>query len=317
MRMEHDFLAARPAAQHCRELTQRGPRPAERSALLAAWRRDLAKALAEALGLLLAGDRLVVSVPEPETLPGRDALARIGPVAANSLLKVGQSGETALLSFDFATAIALTDRSFGGDGRVQSHVPDQLPRSVALLVDDIAAIIAQCITRASSGDEPPSPGAKPCGEVIVRSESAARLKPFEPDAPVLLFNLSIANQLGCEWRCLLVLAEERMQRLLPAPDRTPSPGGLHARRRPADPLAPPFAGVPLPLRAVLAEIELPLARLESLAPGDMLPLAISRHAPLMMGETLVAHGSIGTLENRMALRLTRFPPSASGQGSDQ
>jgi flagellar motor switch/type III secretory pathway protein FliN len=312
--MEHDFLAARPAAQHCRELTQRGPRPAERTALLAAWRRDLAKALAEALGILLAGERLTVSVPEPETVPGRDALARIGPLAANSLLKVGDTGETALLSFDFATAIALTDRSFGGDGRVQSHAPDQLPRSAALLVDEIAAIIAQCITRASRGDQPPPAGGRPCGEVLVRSESAVRLKPFEPDAPTLLFNLSIADRQGYEWRCLLALAEERMQRLLPAPDRAPTPGGMRARRRPADPLAAPFAGVPLPLRAVLAEIELPLVRLQSLAPGDMLPLVINREAPLMLGETLVAHGSIGTLENRMALRLTRFPPGISTQG---
>lgn len=310
MRMGHDFAAARPAAQHCRELTAhglgRGPRPEERAVLLAAWRRDLARLLAEQLSGVLSGDRLEVSVPEPESLSGSAVLARIGPVAANSLLRVGPGGDTALVSFDFATAIALTDRSFGGDGQLSGEVPDQLPRSAALLVDQIAATIAGAIARASLGDCVPA-AAAPDGEVIVRSESAGRLKPFDPDAPALLFTLAIANRDGCEWRCLLAVAEERMQRLLPAPGRTLPLAGVRTRCQPADPLAAPFAGVPLPLHVVLAEIDLSLARLQTLAPGDMLPLAMGRQVPLMLGETTIAHGSIGTLEDRMALRLTRFP----------
>ena len=310
MRMGHDFAAVRPAAQHCRELTAhgmgRGPRPEERAVLLAAWRRDLARLLAEELSALLSGDRLEVGVPEPATLAGSAVLDRIGPVAANSLLRVGPGGETALVAFDFATAIALTDRSFGGDGKLQDDVPDQLPRSAALLVDEIAATIAGAITRASLGDHAPTPGAVPGGEVIVRSESAGRLKPFDPDAPALLFDIAITNREGCEWRCLLALAEERMARLLPAPGRA-RPAGTRLRREPADPFAAPFAGVPLPLHVVLAEIDLSLARLQTLAPGDTLPLAMGRQVPLMLGDKLVAHGSIGTLEDRMALRLTRFP----------
>lgn len=311
MRMAQDFAAVRPAAQHCRELTAhgmgRGPRPEDRAMLLAAWRRDLARVLAEELSGLLAGDRLDVSVPEPETLQGSAVLARIGPVAANSLLRVGPGGETALAVFDFATAIALTDRSFGGDGKLAFDVPDQLPRSAALLVDEIAATIAGAITRASLGDHAPPPGEVPRGEVIVRSESAGRLKPFDPDAPVQLFALAITNREGCEWRCLLAVAEERMARLLPAPGRARLPFGTRTRRPPADPMAAPFAGVPLPLHVVLAEVDLSLARLQTLAPGDTLPLAMGRQVPLMLGDKLVAHGSIGTLEDRMALRLTRFP----------
>ncbi|MFN3865048.1 MAG: FliM/FliN family flagellar motor switch protein [Erythrobacter sp.] len=305
--MGHDFTALRPAAQHCRELTARGPRPEERAMLLAAWRRDLARLLAEDLSGLLAGDRLDVSVPEPEPLSGSAVLARIGPVAANSLLRVGAGGETALVAFDYATAIALTDRSFGGDGKLAPDAPDQLPRSAALVVDEIAATIAASITRASLGDQPPPPDAPSSGEVILRSESAGRLKPFEAEAPVLLFTLTIANREGCEWRCLLAIAEERMARLLPAPAGARAPSAARTRGLHADPLAAPFAQVPLPLHVVLAELDLPLARLQSLAPGDLLPLAMGRQVPLMLGETLVAHGSIGTLDDRMALRLTRVP----------
>lgn len=307
MRMAHEFASARPAAQHCRELTNRGPRPEERAALLAAWRRDLARQLAEELSALLSGDRLEVSVSEPESLPGSEVLKRIGPIAANSLLRCGANAETALVAFDFATAIALTDRSFGGDGKLSSSVPDQLPRSAALLVDEVAATIAQAITRASLGDGAPPAGAALAGEVIVRSESAARLKPFDLDGTALLFTLVIANRQGCEWQCLLAVAAERMERLLPTPGRSGSPLARRVKRMPASGLAAPFAAIPVPLHVVLAEIDLSLARLQTLAPGDQLPLAMGRQVPLMAGERLVAHGSIGTLEDRMAIRLTRFP----------
>jgi flagellar motor switch/type III secretory pathway protein FliN len=312
--MAHQFAAARAAAQHCSELTTRGPRPEERAVMLAAWRRDLARMLAEDLSALLSGDRLEVSVSEPEPLAGQAVLARIGPVAANSLLRVGVSGETALIAFDFATAIALTDRSFGGDGKLGSCTPEQLPRSAALLVDEIAATIAGGITRASLGDGAPPAGAAPGGEVIVRSESAARLKPFDPDGEALLFTLSISNRQGCEWRALLAIATERMERLLPAPGRTP-PRSAAARRAPASAIAAPFAAIPLPLHVVLAEVDLSLARLQTLGPGDLLPLAMGRQVPLMLGDRPIAQGSIGTLEERMAIRLTRIPDQIHPSGA--
>lgn len=312
MRLSHDFTAARAAAQHCPELTTRGPRPEERAALLTAWRRDLARMLAEELSALLSGDRLAVEVSEPEMLAGHAALARISPIAANSLLRCGASGETALLSFDFATALALTDRSFGGDGVLAASAPDQLPRSAALLVDEAAAMIAQAITQASYGDAPSPAGAATGGEVIVRSESAGRLKAFDPDAQAVLITLTIANRQGCQWRAVLAVAAERMDRLLPQPGIAPRRRAGSAVRTPGSGMAAPFATVPLPLHVVLAEFDLSLARLQTLAPGDRIPLAMGRQVPLMIGQRLLAHGSIGTQEDRMAISLTRFPVSAEG-----
>ena len=317
MRMGHDFAPARAAAVHCAELTThssgRGPRPEESAAMMAAWRRDLARLLADDLSGLLSGDRLDVSITEPERLTGADALRRIGPLAANSLIRCGASAETALLSFDFATAIALTDRSFGGDGRVSGHVPEALPRSAALLVEEAACVIAGAITAASHGDMPPPAGASTSGEVIARSESAARLKPFALEAQAFFFVIEIANRQGCTWRAALAVAGERMARLLPGGGRRPRPRGP---RGAASPFAAPFADVPLALHVVLAEFDLSLTRLQSLGPGDMIPLAMGRQVPLLAGETLVAHGSVGTAEDRMAIRLTRIPlpQSASPEG---
>lgn len=313
MKMAHDFAAARPAALHCAELTAhslgRGPRPEERAGLMAVWRRDLARVLAEDLSGLLSGDRLDVDVSEPEALSGEAALARIGAVAANCLLRCGVSGETALLSLDFATAIALTDRSFGGDGKPTAGMPEQLPRSAALLVEEAAAMIAQAITRVSHGDAPPSIGLSSGlhmgGEVIVRSESAARLKPFAPDAACLVFSLLVANRHGCAWRATLAIAAERFDRLLPGLGGTPR--ARRAGRTRASGMAAPFAAIPLPLHVVVAEFDLSLTRLQALAPGDCIPLAMGRQVPLMVGHKVLGYGSIGTSDDRMAIRLTRIP----------
>ncbi len=312
MRMAHDFAAARAAAQHCPELTghgeARGPRPEERAELLTAWRRDLARALADDLSPLLSDDRLEVTIDEPDQLTGAEALERIGALAANSLLRVGAGGgaggETALLSFDFATALALTDRSFGGEGRTADNAPETLPRSAALMVEEAATMIAQTMTRASYADAR--------GEVMIRSENAARLKPFAPDAACLMFTLVIANQQGCTWRASLVVTAERMDRLLPGAARTPRP---RADRRPATGTAAPFANVPLSLHAVLAEFDLSLARLQTLSPGDSIPLTMGRQVPLMVGEQVLAYGSIGTADDRMAIRLTRIPVPAFAEGA--
>lgn len=309
MRMTHDFASARAAAVHCAELTTRGPRPEESAALLVAWRRDLARLLADDLSGLLSGDRLEVRISEPEKLTGAEALKRIGQVAANSLIRVGASGETALLSFDFATAIALTDRSFGGDGRTSGGVPEVLPRSAALLVEETATMIAGAITHASYGDMPPPAGTSAGGEVIVRSESAARLKPFALDAEALFFVLEITNRQGCTWRAALAVAAERMTRLLPGGGRRSA--RQRAARAPASGMAAPFAEMPLPIHVVLAEFDLSLLRLQTLGPGDMIPLTMGRQVPLMVGGTVLAHGSVGTAEDRMAIRLTRFPQSVS------
>jgi flagellar motor switch/type III secretory pathway protein FliN len=307
--MAHDFTPARAAAQHCAELISRGPRPEERAAMVAAWRRDLARMLADDLSPLLSGDRLEVSVLEPENLSGAEALRRIGEVAANSLLRVGASGETALLSFDFATALALTDRSFGGEGRATGGIPDALPRSAALMVDEAAARIAAALTRVSYGDSPPPAASRSEGQVIIRSESAARLKPFGLESACVLVPIVIANRQGCEWRASLAMGGERLDRLLPGTGRRARPRKASG---PATGMAAPFAGIPLPLCVVLAELDLSLARLGSLSPGDSIPIAMGRQVPLKVGETVIAHGSIGTAEDRMAIRLTRFPDFAEG-----
>lgn len=306
-------LRTRRGAHHCDELLRRGPRPEDRAETIAGWRRDLARSLARELGALLPGDRLTVTVAEPEVLPASEALARVGPLAANSLLRCGEAERTALLSFSFPTAIALTDRSFGGDGEVagaaDGPVPEQLPRSAALLIDRVSEIVARALATGAGGE-----GAAKDAGVILRSESAARLKPFAPEASAVLIALSLANAEGREWNACLALAERVFDALLPG--SVACRPARRARGATTGTMQAPFAAIPLALEGVLAEFELSLARLERLAPGDTIALAVPGELPLRIGERLLGWGRLGTVGDRMAVRLTRLPGAARNVSDD-
>jgi flagellar motor switch/type III secretory pathway protein FliN len=320
---------ARPRAEHCDELVRRGPRPEERAELVSLWRREFGRTLAREFGALLPGDRLDVTVSEPETMRGADVIARIGPVAANSLLRCGDADRTALLSFDHATAIALTDRSFGGDGDVAqaqeslgSGAPGgPLPRSAAMLVDRAAGIVARALAGSSVQDgvdtatSSPSGGGECAAEVMVRSESASRLKPFAADAPCIALSLAIANRDGREWEARLALTKRVFDALLPdsevarsSPGQDPPPAsGSHSS----------FASIPIPIEGVLAEFDLSLGRLERLAPGDTIALCVPGELPLRIGGCALGWGRLGTVGDRMAIRLTRLPAERApiGEGA--
>jgi len=301
MRMSHDFAPARLVAQHCTELVARGPRPEEREALVQAWRRDLARHLAADLSALLSGDRLSVEIASPEWLSGGDILAQIGPVAANSLLRCGSASVTVLLSFDHANALALADRSFGGDGMLGENTAEPLPRSAVLLMDEAATLVAKALTKAALGDATEQSAALLDGEVIIRSENAARLRPFDLACDCALFPVMLTNEEGCVWTGLVALAADQLDNLLPCPQNAP-----RAARSSKGALAASMTGIPLSLYAVLAQFDLTLSELQALAPGDTIPLAMPRAVPLKIGDSVLAHGSIGTSDECMALRLTHI-----------
>lgn len=293
-----EFADARPVAQHCAELTWRGPRPEERAETVAAWCRELGSELAQELGQLFSGGKLRVSVSEPDLLAGKQVFERIGPIALNSLLRCGDGDQTMLLSLDNATAIALTDASFGGRGEVPDEAPVPLPRSVAMLVEQCASTIANTIALTNGSAE------RVRGDVLVRSESATRLKPFSEETDVACFAVTLSMGEDCEWGMLLAVANDRLDGLLPGSAAQAPTSARHSA--PSDGTGGAIGTMPLPLEAVLGEIDLTLERLEQLTPGDEIPLAIARDMKLRVGDLVVAHGTIGTFEDRLAVRVSGF-----------
>lgn len=312
MNLAETFAPARAIAQHCAELTERGPRPEERAEQLAAWRRDVAREVGQDMAQLLSGTKLEAQLGEPRPMRGQAVFDRIGAVAANSLLRCGLAGQTVLLSFSVATAIALTDRSFGGTGEPDKEPAQSLPRSAGLLVEQAARIIAQAIARVSTAS---AAADEVEGDVIIRSESASRLKPFTPVSECMVFELSLRAADGISWTGTLAMSSECLASLLLGIG-SEAPGKDLGDAQ-TDPQDTALIAIPLSLRAVLAEFDLSLSQLDRLAPGDRIPLAVARDIPLRVGHQLVASGSLGTMEDRMALRLTRMAGGAAFAAATQ
>ncbi|MEO0871247.1 MAG: FliM/FliN family flagellar motor switch protein [Pseudomonadota bacterium] len=306
MNLAQTFAPARAIAQHCAELTERGPRPEERAEYLAAWRRDVAREVGLDMAQLLSGTKLEAQLGEPETMRGQAVFDRIGAMAANSLLRCGLEGQIVLLSIPVATAIALTDRSFGGTGEPDTEPAQSLPRSAGLLVEQAARTIAQAIARVSTAS-----GAADDveGDVIIRSESASRLKPFTPVSECMVLELTLSASDGVSWSGMLAMPSECLESLLPGLGS--GARGTDSEDTETDPADTALSVIPLSLQAVLAEFDLSLSELDRLAPGDRIPLAVARDIPLRLGSKLVASGSLGTLEERMALRLMRMAGGAA------
>jgi len=301
------FNDSRPVAQHCSELTERGPRPEERAQNISAWCRDLGYELSQELSQLFSAGKLEVEVAAPEMIAGKEVFERIGPIAANNLLRCGRDDQTMLLSLDFATAIALTDCSFGGPGDMPGEAPAQLPRSAGLLIEKCAGIFAQVIAVSNGSAETAG------GDVLVRSESVTRLKPFGVNDEVAVFEVKLTLGEATPWAILLTVPSDQLDAVLPGGGATMPARGDDAL--PSDGTNGPFAQMPLELEALLGEVSMTLAKLETLSPGDEIPLAMSRDLPLKLGEELVAHGMLGTLENRLALKITRLPSQSRTQAA--
>ena len=49
---------------------------------------------------------------------------------------------------------------------------------------------------------------------------------------------------------------------------------------------------------------LPVSAIAALVPGQILPVTVARNVPLWIGETQIAHGTIGALDERIAVQIT-------------
>lgn len=81
--------------------------------------------------------------------------------------------------------------------------------------------------------------------------------------------------------------------------------------RPADPVWQTQLGhrldeVRLPARTVLARPNLKISELVSLKAGDVIPIHIARHLPLLIGERIFAHGSIGEQDGCAAFMIEKL-----------
>ena len=279
---------AQRAAAHCDALIKRHAAPQELVHELERFGERLAIALRPVLSASQVRSLGARALPASE-LPGI-----CGAVAANSIHTFGPGERPLLLSFEARALLAQLDRAFGGTGDVGKELPAELPLSADLLAQRMEKQVAGALAGELGGIELRS------GR---RGASVAQLSPFAPSADLTLLELEVSPEVGAPWRISLVAETEALPALLPrsAASRASAP-----TRRGGDAGSAPFADLPLTASATLVDMAVPLHRLATLAPGDVLPIMVARSVPLQIGDSVIARGTVGEVDKQVALQITQI-----------
>lgn len=294
MKPQRAFVAERAAAQHCAELLRRGPEPAELLPQLTRLGERFARQLADGLAALDGGEAPAVT-PRPVRETSFAELATgIGALAANSLLAAGAVAVPLLASLEAGAVLRLVDKAFGGRGEAPAMLPDRFPLSAQLMIQRVEAMVVERLCAALGAD----------GAVrgLRRDGDLHELAPFRADTPLAVLELEVMEGLRAPWLVTLALPFATLAELFGHGDRPPA--ALAAAPRAADPAAAPFADVPLPLTAVLVDMQVPLATISALEPGMVLPVAVARAVPISIAGSVIARGTVGAQDDRVAIKIS-------------
>lgn len=295
MKTDHSFVPERALANHCAELFPREQSGAEqREENRAEFTAALAKALPRQLEPSLAGEKLRVTIEANGAETASSLGQRISMPSANFMLSCGEAQTRFTVTFSLKTAVALTDRLFGGTGSEPDEDVEELPQSARLVLEQLAQGIAAALVDAGEGNGPSS--------VASHHASFARLEAFPKGDYCLSWIIKVQQEAAQDWQMQIAAREADIDALLGNRGKASPSGSDRPINSPTD---APFGDIPLPLRAVLTEFPLSLSKLSALKPDDVIPVSLARKIPLQVGARILGHGDVGTQEDRIALRLIR------------
>lgn len=295
MRPEGSFVAERLAAQHCAELT-RGPRQtANPLGELAQFGERLAGILAERLAASFQGATVNVGVGEASELQA-NVNERRGEPVFNSVFAAGAGEATVYASLPQGAALAMVDVALGGNGKNCEYSGAKLPVSAQLMFERFETLLTGALAEAFDF---------PAADAVKLRKSGSTPEAALPFSgckrTVLTVRMSIARS---EQHELVMTFPGASLATLFVP-RGPS-GAVAHKGRVVAPNAEPFAGIPLPLTAILVDMAMPVSALANLQPGALIPVSVARSVPLIIGDQTIAHGTVGSMDDRIALQLTKI-----------
>lgn len=293
MKPERTFTAERPLARHCPELLRPAPAASELLPALARLGDRLARSLAAGLGRMSGGEMPTVRCHAPRECSMADLAGEIAPLAANSLLTPDTRNAPFLASIEAAAVLRMVDRAFGGRGDAPSPLPEAFPFSAELLITRLEAIVAAAAETAF--------GAQVGGSVqaIARDGALSQLSPFGADTALVVLTVEV-HEAPASWKLTLGFPLATLTELVGAAQPLPKAGP----RVEANPAEEPFGDMPLPVTAVLVDMRIGFSQLSALKAGDILPVAVARSVPLKIADTTIAHGTIGEVDDRVAVQIT-------------
>ena len=296
MKPERAFIAERALAQHDPVLLRPGPSVGDLVPALARMSERMARTLRGALSPLLGGAEPQITPMKPMQTDFADFCSEIPRLAANSLFNAGSAPFMATIEGE--NVLRLLDRAFGGPGDTPSSLPKEFPLSAELLIERVEHIIATCMALALGGST---------GGAIraVRREAAyANLQAMPENTLVAGLTFNVIEQGRMPWSIALAFPIETLAQVFAHGETTTRPA--RPARGPSLPTQAPFSELPIEVTAVLVDMQLPLATISTLEVGQILSVPIARSVPLIVGGKPCAHGSIGALDDRVAIQISQL-----------
>lgn len=299
MKPQRAFIAERPLAEHCQELLARGnaAAPADLLPALAKLGDRFSRGLAAALTPLSGGNAPALRCAAPRAVAMAELTTTTAPLAANSLLAAGADGTPLLASLDAAGVLRIVDRAFGGRGHVPSPLPEEFPLSAELMIGRLETLVAGALASALGGDD-----VAPV-QALRRDGSLAALSPFAGSEMLTVLAIAIEEPGHPAWQVTLAFPQATLLALFGS--ETDGPARRPSAAFPPNPSDEPFGDMPLPVSAVLVDMRMPFSTLSALQVGQILPVAVARSVPLKIGDKTIAHGTIGAVDDRVAVQISK------------
>jgi flagellar motor switch protein FliM len=294
MQPERAFVAERMLAQHCPELLRANVAPVPLMPALARLGDGLARALAQGLAALSGSDAPLVRSKAPRECTMAELANDIAPLAANSLLAAGSPEMPVLASVEAEAVLRLLDRAFGGRGDTPSPLPTAFPLSAELMITRVETIVANAVAQALGRTDPVLP--------LRRDGCIVQLAAFADDEALGVLTIEVDDPGRAPWKVVVAFPQTVLVKLFGEGERPASRATIAFEPNPAN---EPFGSVPLAVAAVLVDMRIGFAELSNLQPGQILPVAVARSVPLKIGDKTIAHGTIGAMDDRVAVQITQ------------
>ncbi len=289
-------------ARHCTELLGAPPSIDELVPALSFLGEKLARFLPQHLALISGGDPPVVRVGMPLDTTLGAIQGELETLASHALLAIGPKQLPALATFEAAPVFRLVDRAFGGPGLVPDPLPETFPVSAELLLARIEGAIATTLTQLLPHLQLPQGDVPQTVRTLRRDTSLRQLDPFDKRADLLQLGLEVEEEGVEPWSLSLAFPIATLATLMAAPRSAAHKPRRRSARR-AGPEHEPFASLTLEVTAVLVDMPMPMHRLATLRPGDVIPVPVARAVPLLAGGHLIATGTIGELDDKVAVQV--------------
>ncbi|HZV18876.1 MAG TPA: FliM/FliN family flagellar motor switch protein [Sphingobium sp.] len=222
-----------------------------------------------------------------------------------SLYRLHPIKGTVALRIDADLVSLLVDRFYGGHGpRIVAARREFTPtehRLVGRLSGQIVAALAECWAEIASVEP----------MLLARETNVGRAEVMAGEAEVVVqgFDINLGEKDG---RLIeIVYPKAGFAGLDSAAGGSDAGAIQRAELLPPDPawqagLAARLDDVRLPARTVLARPNLKMSELLALQPGDVIPIHIARHLPLLVGERVFAHGTVGEQDGSVAFMIEKL-----------